>query len=110
MKKYNVKYVFNDEGEESFNEFLEYLDGKLEIEIVSNLFYLDNSELKYTYHKKPDINNVKMDLSLIKDFKNRIAYLESSRGCPFKCSYCMASLDDKVRFFPIEKVKKEIKY
>lgn len=110
LKKYNVKYVINDEGEESFNELLEYLDGKLEIEKVSNLYYLDNSELKYTYHKKPDINNVKMDLSLIKDFKNRIAYLESSRGCPFKCSYCMASLDDKVRFFPIEKVKKEIKY
>ena len=110
LKKYGVKYVINDEGEESLNELMSYLDGNSNIEEVSNLFYLDNGELKFTYHKKPDINKIKMDLSLIKDFKNRIAYLESSRGCPFKCSYCMASLDDKVRFFPIEKVKKEIKY
>ena len=74
------------------------------------MFYLDNNEIKFTYRKLPNINNIKQDLSLIKDFDHRVAYLESSRGCPFKCSYCMASLEDKVRFFPIEKVKQEIKY
>ena len=110
LKKYGVRYVINDEGEESFNELMEYLNGNISIEKVSNLYYLKDNNVKYTYSKKPDINKIKMDLSLIKDFKNRIVYLESSRGCPFKCSYCMASLDEKVRFFPIEKVKKEIKY
>ena len=110
LKKYGVKYLINDEGEESFNELMGYLEGNITINQVSNLYYLEDDEVKYTYHKKPNINNIKTDLSLIKDFKNRIVYLESSRGCPFKCSYCMASLDDKVRFFPIEKVKKEIKF
>ena len=110
IEQYNVKYVINDEGEDSFNELIDYLDGNINIDQVSNLYYSENNEIKYTFHKKPDINNIKMDLSLIKDFKNRIVYLESSRGCPFKCSYCMASLDDKVRFFPIEKVKSEIKF
>lgn len=110
LKKYGVKYVINDEGEESFNELMDYLNGNVTIEQVSNLYYLNNDVIEYTYHRKPDINNIKMDLDLIRDFKNRIVYLESSRGCPFKCSYCMASLDDKVRFFPIDKVKKEIKY
>ena len=110
LKDYNVNYVIINEGEESFNELMDYLDNKIHIEEVSNLYYIENNNLKYTYSKVPDINNIKHDLSLIKDFSHRVAYLESSRGCPFKCSYCMASLDQKVRFFPIEKVKKQIKY
>lgn len=110
LKEYNVNYVIFGEGEEAFNELLDYLDNKTSIDKVSNLYYLDNNIVKYTYSKQPNINNIKQDLSLIKDFNHRVAYLESSRGCPFKCSYCMASLEEKVRFFPIEKVKTEIKY
>jgi radical SAM superfamily enzyme YgiQ (UPF0313 family) len=111
LKEYNVNYVIFGEGEESFNELLDYLDNKTTIDTVSNLYYLDNNNnLKFTYAKLPNINNIKQDLSLIKDFDHRVAYLESSRGCPFKCSYCMASLEPKVRFFPLEKVKKEIKF
>lgn len=110
LTKFGVAYVINDEGEESFNELMDYLDGNISIEEVSNLYYLNNGVVEYTYSKKPDVNKIKMNLDLIKDFKNRVVYLESSRGCPFKCSYCMASIDDKVRFFPIDKVKKEIKY
>jgi integrase len=110
LKEYNVSYSINNEGEESFNELMDYLSGIISIEEVSNLYYLKDNTLTFTYTKLPDINKIKTDLTLIKDFKNRIVYLESSRGCPFKCSYCMASLEDKVRFFPIEKVKTEIKF
>lgn len=41
-------------------------------------------------------------------FKNRIIYYESSRGCPFNCSYCMSSIDKSVRFRNVELVKKEM--
>lgn len=103
-------YLINNEGEESFNELLGYLEGRCDIKDVSNLFYKVNNTIKFTYTRLPDITKIKHDYSLIKDFKNRVCYLETSRGCFFKCSYCMASLETKVRFFDNDKVKQEIKY
>lgn len=43
-------------------------------------------------------------------FKNRIIYYETSRGCPFSCSYCLSSIDKKPRFRPLETVKKELAF
>lgn len=110
LKEYKVNYVIFGEGEDAFNELLDYLDNKINIDKVSNLYYLDDNTLTYTYTKLPNLNYIKHDLSLIKDFDHRVGYIESSRGCPFKCSYCMASLETKVRFFPLSQVKEEIKF
>lgn len=41
---------------------------------------------------------------------NKIIYYESTRGCPYNCSYCMSSIDKKVRALPMERVKRELKY
>lgn len=106
--KYNVNYITKGEGENSFNHLIDYLVGKREIKNVDNLYYLDNNQIKYTYNKPCDLNVIKHDYSLIKDFKNRICYIESSRGCYYNCAYCMASLEKPVRFFPIETVKKDL--
>ncbi len=43
-------------------------------------------------------------------FANKIIYYESSRGCPFRCSYCLSSIDKSVRFREIEIVKQELQY
>ncbi len=43
-------------------------------------------------------------------FKNKILYYESSRGCPYRCSYCLSSIDKTLRFISIDRVKKELKY
>ncbi len=43
-------------------------------------------------------------------FENRIVYYESSRGCPFSCSYCLSSIDKSVRFRDIDLVKKELQF
>ena len=42
------------------------------------------------------------------DLKNRIIYYESSRGCPFRCSYCLSAAEATVRYKDIEKVKDEL--
>lgn len=46
----------------------------------------------------------------IKDLEHRIIYYESSRGCPFSCSYCLSSIDKSVRFRSLELVLDELAY
>jgi radical SAM superfamily enzyme YgiQ (UPF0313 family) len=46
----------------------------------------------------------------MKIFENKIIYYETSRGCPFSCSYCLSSIDKKLRFRDLELVKKELKF
>lgn len=99
-----IDYILEGEGELSFHELLEYVDNKRSINDVSNLHYKEDNILKFTYAAHPDLNKIYLATLDIKDYQNRIIYLESSRGCPYHCSYCTASLDNKVRYFPLEKV------
>lgn len=106
---YGIDYIIKNEGEESFNELTEYLEHKREITEVSNLYYKDET-IKYTFDKAPDLSHIKHDYSLIGDFEHKIVYVEASRGCFFHCSYCMASLDNNVRFFDLQMIKDELKF
>ncbi|PNV62303.1 B12-binding domain-containing radical SAM protein [Clostridium sp. chh4-2] len=58
---------------------------------------MDMSQIPFVYHD-------------LKDFENRIIYYESSRGCPFSCSYCLSSIDKSVRFRDVELVKAELDF
>ncbi|ORX23999.1 B12-binding domain-containing radical SAM protein [Thermoanaerobacterium sp. PSU-2] len=42
------------------------------------------------------------------DISNKLVYYETSRGCPFRCSYCLSSLDNKLRYASIEKVRDDL--
>lgn len=99
-----ASYIIKNEGEEAFDLLLHYLDGKCQLDEVPNLYYKGG----YTFDKYVDINNIKPAYDLLDDMQNKIVYFETSRGCPYKCGYCMASLDNKVRFFDIEMLKKEL--
>lgn len=44
----------------------------------------------------------------LSQFENRIIYYETSRGCPFSCSYCLSSVEKKLRFKSLAKVYKEL--
>ncbi len=104
LKSNLVDYVISGEGEVAFDYLLSYLDGKKSISAVPNLVYKSNNNIIYNYKALPDLQNIKLATLDIPDLEKRIIYLESSRGCPYHCSYCVASIDNKVRFFPIDEV------
>lgn len=57
-----------------------------------------------------DINAIPFLYNDLEAFGNRIIYYESSRGCPFNCTYCLSSIDKHVRFRNIETVLRELQY
>jgi len=75
-------------------------------------YYRENNEIKFNGYERL-INNLDIipfpytDEEL-KDI-HKIVYYESARGCPFNCSYCMSSIDKSVRFFSLERTKKDLK-
>lgn len=109
FKNSHVDYIIFSEGEEAFDKLLNFLDNKITIEEVPNLYYKKNNLIKYTYNKLPDLNNIKLATLEIEDKVNRIIYVESSRGCPYNCSYCVASLEKRVRFFNKDEVFRVLK-
>lgn len=89
-------FIVSGDGEQFFIEFCNTITKGKELDI-KNYPYFNMENLPFPYKEE------KIDT-------NKIYYYESSRGCPFKCSYCLSSLDKMVRFAPIEKVFEEVKY
>lgn len=110
LTKYSfIDFIIRGEGENSHHELLEFLDNKRPLDLVSNLSYIKNNIYFETASAVPDLSQITLATLDIHDIENRVVYLESGRGCPYKCSYCTASLDNKVRFFPLEKVLEIVK-
>lgn len=98
----SIDFIISSEGEESFDMLLNALDHNNDLNNVPNLYYRKDNNIIYTYHKYPDLNKVLLATLDVAHYKKRIVYLESSRGCPYTCSYCTASLEARVRYFPLE--------
>ena len=102
--KEDLKEVIKNQNEEMKNrrevikniESIAYREGsKVIVNPVSSL--MDMNQIPFVYEK-------------MEDFKHKIIYYESSRGCPFSCSYCLSSIDKKVRFRDVEVVKRELQF
>lgn len=57
-----------------------------------------------------DLSRIPFVYENLEKFENRIIYYESSRGCPFSCSYCLSSVDKKLRFRDLRLVKRELQF
>ncbi|HEX3078134.1 MAG TPA: B12-binding domain-containing radical SAM protein [Lachnospiraceae bacterium] len=98
------------EGEETFRELLSYyIDKNVEISQVRGLVYKqDGTIIETGIRPQLDMDTIPFPYENMDDFTNKIIYYESSRGCPYSCSYCLSSIDKSVRFRSTELVKKEL--
>ncbi len=96
-------YIMSGEGEELLIPFIESLNNGISV-MPEGIANIEHPKAIPQYVK--DLKNVPtiFDTYTESDLKNRIIYVETTRGCPFSCSYCLSSLEDGVRFFPDEYV------
>lgn len=104
------KGVMVGEGEETFKELAGYYVEKnpQDLKDMTGICYRDGDQIIHNgWRQIMDLSSIPFIYKDLSEFKNRIIYYESSRGCPFSCSYCLSSIDKKLRFRDTETVKKE---
>lgn len=127
LKRYpEVKGVMKGEGEETFAELVKAAGGseaakqpeaaqQSAVRDLTQVKGITYREADGTIYENPwreimDLNKVPFVYQDMTNFANKIIYYESSRGCPFSCSYCLSSVDKKLRFRDAKLVKKELQF
>lgn len=108
-----VTGVIFGEGEKTFLEVVEYYHGKgVKLSEIKGIAYRgeEGQFLQNSWREVMDLSEVPFVYHDMADFKNKIIYYESSRGCPFSCSYCLSSIDKCLRFRKLELVEKELQF
>ena len=112
--------VMCGEGEQTFLELMQYYHGEgvAALRDVAGIAYraqpsggnamLDVCETPV--RPTLDLSTIPFIYEHIEDFDNRIVYYESSRGCPFSCSYCLSSIDKCLRFRDPDLVRRELQF
>jgi radical SAM superfamily enzyme YgiQ (UPF0313 family) len=108
----DVDYVLVGEGEESFLQFISALEKQTSLENVNGLFYRGDFGVRQTpFNSKFNdciTERLPFPYKTFDGLDHKILYYESSRGCPYNCKYCLSSTIQGVRYFPLEKVKKDL--
>ncbi|HEY8272606.1 MAG TPA: DUF4080 domain-containing protein [Pseudobdellovibrionaceae bacterium] len=96
-------YVIKGEADHLFYEFCSKV-------LVQNAYSVEYPEQKFISGPAPDITQIQSPYAYYtdEDIKNRIIYVEVSRGCPYKCEYCLSSLDKAVRSFNLDQFLADI--
>ena len=110
--------VMAGEGEKTFTQLLEYYDSKTSgvtasLAQIPGIVYRDEKTgavCRTGERELTDLNSIPFFYEDMEDFANRIVYYESSRGCPYRCSYCLSSIDKKVRLRDLNLVKRELQF
>ena len=107
-----VTGVMVGEGEATFHELVaHYVDFKYELCDIKGIAYRENNVIHHNgWRELTDLSDIPFVYENLEDFENRIIYYESSRGCPFSCSYCLSSIDKKLRFRNIDMVCEELQF
>ena len=114
LRKYPmISGIMCGEGEENFRELAEHFHGEGKgLRDIKGIVFRDRDGAVIQNESRPvmDLNKIPFVYEDIENFKNRIIYYESSRGCPFSCSYCLSSIDKCLRFRDIGLVERELQF
>jgi len=104
--------IMTGEGEETFCEILERYHNA---ESRNNIPGTVTAEGNYGQPKTVDLNTIpfyyeELTEKELQDFQHKIIYYESGRGCPFRCSYCLSSLEKRVRLRDFSLVQRELQF
>ncbi len=109
-----VAGVLCGEGEETFRELCGYYlgTGGNTLEQTAGLVFRnqDNLLIRTLPRKVLPMDELPFCYDQLEDFENRIIYYETSRGCPFSCSYCLSSIEKELRFRSFSLVKEELQF
>lgn len=115
-----VSGVMKGEGEETFsvlckvwsNPELSEKEVEDRLKVTKGITYrlMDGSVVENPWREIMDLSDVPFVYENIELFEHKIIYYESSRGCPFSCSYCLSSVDKRLRFRRLDLVKKELQF
>lgn len=113
LKKYpQVDGIMKGEGEQTFLELLQALRENTDLtEILGITWRREDGEIEnHPWRPAISLDEVPFVYQDMELFSHRIIYYESSRGCPFSCSYCLSSIDKCLRFRSLEKVLPELQF
>ncbi len=103
FEKYDfLDYILRGEGEVITGKLIDLLEKGEAISVKGIAVRNNPSEIADCV----DLETIKFPYENFEDLENRIVYFETSRGCPFNCSYCLSSIEKGIRYFPMEYVKK----
>jgi len=108
-----IKGIMSGEGEKTFYELVSfYVKKNVSLKSIRGIVYRDdNNDIQMNSPRElMDMDEIPFCYTDISKFENKIIYYETSRGCPFSCSYCLSSIDKKVRFRSVTLVKQELQY
>jgi anaerobic magnesium-protoporphyrin IX monomethyl ester cyclase len=107
-------FIVIGEGEETFKQFLVELEGEHNFTSVPGIAYRQDGKIKINPQRnKLDLKELPSPFRFEEDIPHlskRVTYIETSRGCPFSCQFCLSSIEVGVRYFDREKVKDDIRY
>ncbi|WP_057767898.1 B12-binding domain-containing radical SAM protein [Cytobacillus praedii] len=113
----NIKefdFIAIGEGEETFKQLLTELNGDKQMENVHGIAFRQEGQIKINPQRnKLDLRELPSPFRFKEDIPHlskRVIYIETSRGCPFSCQFCLSSIEVGVRYFDREKVKEDIRY
>ncbi|ADH99011.1 B12-binding domain-containing radical SAM protein [Salisediminibacterium selenitireducens] len=116
MQEYaQIDMIVRSEGEETLKGILDTLKGKTaDFSAIQGLSWRQERSVRHNSSRgNMDITTIPSPYRFqddTADLGKRIVYFETSRGCPFRCQFCLSSIEQGVRYFPVEQVKADILY